>query len=214
VTSGRAASPGPAILFADGIQPTGRKSGAGWTGRPATIGWRSRGHAPSFARQPVGKLPLGNGASCRICSVFSRLHVKYSWFYWGFKEIPFYRTIPFLTLLVSVLVSVCALKIFMADNSSRLNIGGKIRVIFRARVGGMDAERVETAAWMLPDTAPLIPVEAQSPKQTGQTGFASGRNIQPNPFAHNLGNVVLPRQPYPQVVQNRLRGQAAIGQMF
>ena len=58
--------------------------------------------------------------------------------------------------------------------SSGLNIGGKIGAILCARVGGMDAERVERAARMLPDTAPLIPVEAQSPKQTGQTGFSGG----------------------------------------
>jgi len=57
--------------------------------------------------------------------------------------------------------------------SSWLNISGKIGAIFGARVGGMDAERVERAARMLPDAAPLIPMETQSPKQTGQTGFAS-----------------------------------------
>jgi hypothetical protein len=51
--------------------------------------------------------------------------------------------------------------------SSGLNIGGKIGAILGARVGGMDAERVELAARMLPDTAPLIPVETQSPKQIG-----------------------------------------------
>ena len=58
--------------------------------------------------------------------------------------------------------------------SSGQNVGGKVRAILGARVGGMDAERVESAARMLPDAAPLIPVEAQSPKHTGQTGFASG----------------------------------------
>jgi hypothetical protein len=44
----------------------------------------------------------------------------------------------------------------------------------------MDAERIERAARMLPNTAPLIPVEAQSPKHAGQTGLASGRSVQPN----------------------------------
>ena len=77
----------------------------------------------------------------------------------------------------------------------------------------MDAEWVKRAARMLPDAAPLIPVETQSPKQTGQTGLASGRNVQPNPFADNLGNLVLPRQTCAQIVQNRLGGQAAIGAM-
>ena len=98
--------------------------------------------------------------------------------------------------------------------SRGLNIGGKIGAILGARVGGMDAERIETAARMLPDAAPVIPVEAQSPKQTGQTGLASGRNVQPNPFADNLGDFVLPRQPCPQVVQNRCCGQAAIRLVF
>ena len=94
--------------------------------------------------------------------------------------------------------------------SSGENVSGKIGAILGARVGGMDAKRVETAAWMLPDAAPLIPMEAQSPKQTGQTGPASGRNVQPNPFADNLGNLVLPRQPCAQIVQNRFGGQSAI----
>ena len=51
--------------------------------------------------------------------------------------------------------------------SSGQHICGEIGVILGARVGGMDAERVERAARMLPDAAPLIPVEAQNPKQTG-----------------------------------------------
>jgi len=58
--------------------------------------------------------------------------------------------------------------------SSRENVSGEIGAILGARVGGMDAERIESAARMLPDAAPLIPMEAQSPKQTGQTGLASG----------------------------------------
>jgi hypothetical protein len=29
----------------------------------------------------------------------------------------------------------------------------------------MTAERVEAIAWMLPDTAPLVPMETQRPKQ-------------------------------------------------
>ena len=75
--------------------------------------------------------------------------------------------------------------------SSGLNVGGKVRAILGARVGGMDAERVERAARMLPDAAPLIPVEAQSPKQTGQTGLACGRYVyyhlwfETAPFADN-----------------------------
>lgn len=97
--------------------------------------------------------------------------------------------------------------------SSGLNIGGKIGAIFGAGVGWMDAERVERAAGMLPDAAPLIPMEAQSPKQTGEIGFSGGRNVQPNPFADDLRNFVLPRQPRPQVVQDLFRGQLAVGAM-
>ena len=81
--------------------------------------------------------------------------------------------------------------------SGGLQVGGKIGAILGARVGGMDAERVETAARVLPDAAPLIPVEAQCPKHASQTWPASGRNVQPNPFADNLGQFVLPRQPCP-----------------
>jgi len=51
----------------------------------------------------------------------------------------------------------------MIAASSGLKVGGKIRAILGARVGGMDAERVERAARMLPDAAPLIPMETQSP---------------------------------------------------
>jgi hypothetical protein len=54
----------------------------------------------------------------------------------------------------------------------------------------MTAKRVKLAARVLPDTTPLVPMKAQSPKQIRQTGFLSGRDIQPNPFADNLGNRV------------------------
>ena len=84
--------------------------------------------------------------------------------------------------------------------SSGQNVCGKVGAILGAWVGGMDAERIEGAAGMLPDVAPLIPMETQSPKQTDQTGLACWRNIQPNPFADDLGNFVLPRQPCPQVI--------------
>jgi hypothetical protein len=76
--------------------------------------------------------------------------------------------------------------------SSGQHVGGEIGAILGAGVGGMDAEGVETAARVLPDAAPLIPVEAQSPKQLGQSRFASGRNVQPNPLADNLGDFVCP----------------------
>jgi hypothetical protein len=73
-----------------------------------------------------------------------------------------------------------------------LHIGGKKGAILRVRVGGMSAERIEYPTRMLPDAAPLIPVEAQSPKQTCGIGFSARRDIQPNPFADNLRNFVFP----------------------
>ena len=98
------------------------------------------------------------------------------------------------------------LAILLAIASSGHDIGGEIGAIFGARVGGMTAKRVEAAARMLPDSAPLIPMETQSPKNTGQTGLAGRRDIEPNPFADNLGDLVLLRQPCPQIIQNRFRG--------
>jgi len=50
----------------------------------------------------------------------------------------------------------------------------------------MTSKRVKAAAGMLPDAAPLILMEAQSPKHICQDRLASGRNVQPNPFADNL----------------------------
>jgi len=77
----------------------------------------------------------------------------------------------------------------------------------------MTAKRVKPAARMLPDTAPLVPMETQSPKHTGQTGLAGGRNIQPNPFADDLGQFILARQLRPQAIQYLFRGQATVGAM-
>ena len=97
--------------------------------------------------------------------------------------------------------------------SSGQQVGGKIGAILHARVGGVTAERVEAAAGMLPDAAPLIPVEAQSPKQTCQIRLSGRGHVQPNPFADDLGHFVLPRQPCAQIVQDCLRGQAPVGAM-
>ena len=87
--------------------------------------------------------------------------------------------------------------------SSGQDIGGIKGTIFGARVGGVTAERVELAAGMLPDAAPLVPMKTQRPKQPCQTGLASGRDIQPNPFADDFGQFVLPRQQSPQAIQDR-----------
>jgi hypothetical protein len=51
----------------------------------------------------------------------------------------------------------------------------------------MDAERVETAARMLPDATPLIPVEAQSPKDWQEHPQRSG---QPELLPVNFGSPV------------------------
>jgi hypothetical protein len=84
--------------------------------------------------------------------------------------------------------------------SNGQNIGGKIGAILGAGVGGMRTKRVKAAAQMLPDAAPPVPMKAQRPKQRGQ----------PNPFASDLGNLVLSRQPSPQKFQNCFRRQLAI----
>jgi len=98
-------------------------------------------------------------------------------------------------------------------DSGGQNIGGEIAAILGAGVGGMTAKRVKPAARMLPDATPLIPMEAQSPKHTCQTGLARWRNVQPDPFADNLGNFILPRQLRPQAVQDRFGVQSAVGAM-
>ena len=98
-------------------------------------------------------------------------------------------------------------------DSGGQNVGGKIAAILGPRVGGMTAERVKPAARMLPDTAPLIPMETQSPKRLCQHRLPCWRNIEPNPFADDLGQFVLARQLRPQAIQDLFRGQPAIGAM-
>jgi hypothetical protein len=44
---------------------------------------------------------------------------------------------------------------------------------------------------VLPETAALIPVEAQTPEDIGGGAVATGGKIQPNPSPHNLGQFVL-----------------------
>ena len=78
----------------------------------------------------------------------------------------------------------------------------------------MRAKRVKPAARMLPDTAPLVPMEAQSPKHTGQTGFAGGRNIQPNPFANDTRLVHIgPGNCVRKQFKTSFRGQSTIDAM-
>ena len=100
------------------------------------------------------------------------------------------------------------------QGSSWGNVSGKIRVILGARVSGMRAKRVKPAARMLPDATALVPMETQSPKHPCQCRLASRRNIQPNPFADDLGNCVLARQLASQKIQDCLGGQSPIGAML
>lgn len=78
----------------------------------------------------------------------------------------------------------------------------------------MTAQRVELAAGMLPDHAPLIPMEAQRPKHLCQHRLPGGRHVEPNPMADDLGQFVLSWYKSPQAVQDRLGGQGAIRAML
>ena len=78
----------------------------------------------------------------------------------------------------------------------------------------MTAERVELAARVLPNTAPLIPVKAQRPKHLRQHWFPCWGNIEPNPFADDFGQFVLLGQLCPQEIQDCFRGQSPIQLMF
>ena len=71
---------------------------------------------------------------------------------------------------------------------------------------GLVTPQVELSS-PLPDTAPFVPMETKRPKQRGEIRLASRRDIEPNPFAER------PRQPCPQVIQNRLGRQLAVGAM-
>jgi hypothetical protein len=66
----------------------------------------------------------------------------------------------------------------------------------------MTSKRVKLSARVLPDTAALIPMKAKRPEHFGQSGFALRRDIEPDPFADNLGQCVLLRQLRAQKAQN------------
>ena len=61
----------------------------------------------------------------------------------------------------------------------------------------MTAERVKQSAGMLPDTAPLVPVKAQRPKQARQSRLLRGRDIEPNPFTDDFGQFWMRAIPVP-----------------
>ena len=74
---------------------------------------------------------------------------------------------------------------------SGVEVGGKARTVFAARVASMDGVRSARTARVLPETAPLVPVKAQTPEGIGGGAVAAGGKLQPNPAANNLGQFVL-----------------------
>ena len=69
---------------------------------------------------------------------------------------------------------------------SGVKVGGRARTVFAARVAGMNGVRGASAARVLPETAALVPVKAQTPKGIGGGAVAAGGKIQPNPPPHNF----------------------------
>ncbi len=105
--------------------------------------------------------------------------------------------------------------VFMAISlSSGLNLGGKLAAIFGAGFAGVRRVGRKCAARVLPNATALIPVEAQTVKRVCGGAVRGLRKIQPNPFADNLGKLVLARQFPFQQSQNLLRGQFAVGVVF
>ena len=94
---------------------------------------------------------------------------------------------------------------------SGVEVGGKARTVFAARVAGMDGVRSARAARVLPETAALIPVKAQTPKRVRRRAVTGLRKIKPDPFSDNLGQFVLLRQLSFEQSQNRQCGQFAVG---
>src|ERR1039457_8392 len=95
--------------------------------------------------------------------------------------------------------------------SSGFHVGGKITAVFGARVVGVRGVRRTRSARVLPDATALIPMKAQTPKGVCGGAVAGLWKIQPNPFADNLGKLVLAWQFSFQQSQNLLGGQFAVG---
>jgi len=98
--------------------------------------------------------------------------------------------------------------------SSGLHVGGKIGAVFAARVLGVRGVRRTRPARVLPHATALIPMEAQTVKRVRGSAVAGLGKLKPYPFADNLGQFVLLRQLRPQVIQNLLRRQFAVGVVF
>lgn len=74
----------------------------------------------------------------------------------------------------------------------------------------MTSKRVKLPARMLPNTAAVIPVKAKRPEDFGQSGFAFGRDIEPDPFADHLGDCILLWQLRSQKAQNQFCRQRTV----
>ena len=157
--------------------------GAGGSGRAATCKRR-------FSKGKIVKM-LGNSRVIRANSpLFATAFLLFS-----------------LTVSLTVATGLWQMH-FMASDG--LNIGREIGAILDARVGRMTAGRVEPAARVLPDSAAVIPMKAENPKDFRQSGFARRGYVQPNPFANDLGQFVKLGQFCPQVIQDGLGVQTAI----
>ena len=89
--------------------------------------------------------------------------------------------------------------------------GGGTGAVFAARVARMDKVRGASPARVLPKATALIPVETQTPKGVRGGTVAAGRKIQPYPPANDFSQFVLGGQLGFKQVQDRLRGQFAVG---
>jgi len=83
--------------------------------------------------------------------------------------------------------------------------------VFAAWVARMDKVRGASTARMLPKATALIPVETQTPKGVRGGAVAAGGKIQPYPTANDFSQFVLGGQLGFKQVQDRLRGQFAVG---
>lgn len=74
-----------------------------------------------------------------------------------------------------------------------VGVGGKARTVFGTGFAGVRGVRRKRAARVLPETAALIPMKAQTPKRVRRRAVTGLRKIKPDPFSDNLGQFVLLR---------------------
>ena len=98
---------------------------------------------------------------------------------------------------------------FMAGSS--VKGGDRTRAELLARVARMNKIGSERSARVLPETAALIPVEAQTPKNIGGGAVGAVGKIQPNPTANDFSQFVLLGQLGFQQSQNGVRRQFPVG---